>query len=289
MVGLDPSISFILQSIKLSVKRKVIIVKDFNGQAICRRVKGWKSVQGKPVKNSGGIFMIECLKKVNQATVDRALKTVTLISMQGEADAVPQPSRRLSIRLDRLLKQLKKDTAHKEIRFVKGDSATIVSKLINIPSGKICVIYRLLTPMPLSWVPGLIPTTSITKRVRVNHLTMFTTLKMAIVYLVIAGPGGDRYARSAIRSHLSRRERNFRGYVRYSGIKTEHGNFSVVCPKKAAPGSPMVVAKFDAGSDRPFSNADLKLVDEGYHVVLAHGDVAGHPKGNAISMPPTKW
>ena len=31
---------------------------------------------------------------------------------------------------------------------------------------------------------------------------------------------------------------NFRGYVRYSGIKTEHGHFSVVCPKKAAPGRP---------------------------------------------------
>ena len=29
------------------------------------------------------------------------------------------------------------------------------------------------------------------------------------------------------------------------------------------------------------SDADLKLVDEGYYVVLAHGDVAGHPSGNA--------
>ena len=68
--------------------------------------------------------------------------------------------------------------------------------------------------------------------------------------------------------------------MRYSGIKTEHGHFSVVCPKKAAPGRPWLWRSLFWEAIQQFSNADLKLVDEGYHVVLAHGDVAGHPKGN---------
>ena len=74
---------------------------------------------------------------------------------------------------------------------------------------------------------------------------------------------------------------NFRGYDRYDRIRTTKGHFSVVCPKKPAPGKPWLWRSLFWEAIRKVSDADLKLVDEGYHVVLAHGDVAGHPSGNA--------
>lgn len=74
---------------------------------------------------------------------------------------------------------------------------------------------------------------------------------------------------------------DFRGYDRYDRIKTSAGHFSIVCPKEPAPGKPWLWRSLFWEAIKKVSDADLKLVDEGYHVVLAHGDVAGHPKGNA--------
>lgn len=74
---------------------------------------------------------------------------------------------------------------------------------------------------------------------------------------------------------------DFRGYDRYDRIKTSAGHFSIVCPKEPAPGKPWLWRSLFWEAIKKVSNADLKLVDEGYHVVLVHGDVAGHPKGNA--------
>ncbi|WP_315853505.1 right-handed parallel beta-helix repeat-containing protein [Neorhodopirellula pilleata] len=74
---------------------------------------------------------------------------------------------------------------------------------------------------------------------------------------------------------------NFRGYDRYDRIKTSAGHFSVVCPKESAPGKPWLWRSMFWEAIKKVSDADLKLVDEGYHIVLAHGDVAGHPSGNA--------
>lgn len=74
---------------------------------------------------------------------------------------------------------------------------------------------------------------------------------------------------------------DFRGYDRYDRIRTVRGHFSVVCPKDPAPGKPWLWRSLFWEAIRRVSDADLKLVDEGYHVVLVHGDVAGHPSGNA--------
>ena len=74
---------------------------------------------------------------------------------------------------------------------------------------------------------------------------------------------------------------DFRGYDRYDRIKTSAGHFAVVCPKKPAPGKPWLWRSMFWEAIKKVSDADLKLVDEGYHVVIAHGDVAGHPSGNA--------
>jgi len=74
---------------------------------------------------------------------------------------------------------------------------------------------------------------------------------------------------------------DFRGYDRYDHVKSATGHFSIVCPKNAAPGKPWLWRSLFWEAIKPFSNADLQLVDQGYHVVLAHGDVSGHPRGNA--------
>ena len=74
---------------------------------------------------------------------------------------------------------------------------------------------------------------------------------------------------------------DFRGYDRYDRIKTSAGHFAVVCPKKPAPGKPWLWRSMFWEAIKKVSDSDLKLVDEGYHVVIAHGDVAGHPRGNA--------
>ncbi|CAA6691685.1 MULTISPECIES: GDSL-type esterase/lipase family protein [unclassified Lentimonas] len=74
---------------------------------------------------------------------------------------------------------------------------------------------------------------------------------------------------------------DFRGYDRYDRIKTKSGHFSIICPKNPAPGKPWLWRSLFWEAIQQFSNTDLKLVDEGYYVVLAHGDVAGHPRGSA--------
>lgn len=74
---------------------------------------------------------------------------------------------------------------------------------------------------------------------------------------------------------------DFKGYGCYR-FKIDPGvNVKIICPEEAAPGKPWLWRSlFWEAVDR-FNEADLKLVDEGYHVVLVHGDVAGHPSGNA--------
>jgi pimeloyl-ACP methyl ester carboxylesterase len=58
---------------------------------------------------------------------------------------------------------------------------------------------------------------------------------------------------------------------------------SVVCPKEAAPGKPWMWRSGMFWKAIPkFHDTDLKLVEQGYHVVLAAGHVYGHPKGNAV-------
>lgn len=63
---------------------------------------------------------------------------------------------------------------------------------------------------------------------------------------------------------------NFRGYVRYDKIKTASGHFSIICPKNAAPAKPLLWRSLCWEAIKPFSNADLKLVEQVYHIVLAH-------------------
>jgi len=71
----------------------------------------------------------------------------------------------------------------------------------------------------------------------------------------------------------------FKGYEMYT-FKEENTRIQVVCPKKPAEGKPWLWRSLFWTALGKAHSADLKLVDEGYHVVLVHGDVSGHPRGN---------
>ena len=74
---------------------------------------------------------------------------------------------------------------------------------------------------------------------------------------------------------------DFHGFDCYQ-FKTETGvAIKVVAPKEAAPGKPWLWRSLFWEGLPKIWTADLKLVEEGYHVVLVHGDVSGHPSGNA--------
>ena len=79
---------------------------------------------------------------------------------------------------------------------------------------------------------------------------------------------------------------DFKGYDNYQmSIKDDSSSrditFQIVAPEKAAPGKPWLWRNIFWTSIGRFNDTDLKLVDEGYHVVVIYGDVTGHPQGNA--------
>lgn len=78
---------------------------------------------------------------------------------------------------------------------------------------------------------------------------------------------------------------DFNGFDRYQ-VKTPKGMISVVCPKNAAPGKPWMWRSMfwggTSGAVGRVTKGDLQLIEDGYHVVIAPGDVSGHPKGNDV-------
>jgi lysophospholipase L1-like esterase len=83
-------------------------------------------------------------------------------------------------------------------------------------------------------------------------------------------------------NQLPGKKSDFHGFERYE-VPTAKGTISVVCPKKAAPGKPWLWRSMFWGKARvvkPLVAGDLQLLEQGYHVVKAPGDVSGHPKGN---------
>lgn len=77
---------------------------------------------------------------------------------------------------------------------------------------------------------------------------------------------------------------DFHGFERYS-VATEKGKISVVCPKQAAAGKPWLWRSIFWGGTSAavgrVTEGDMQLLKKGYHVVVAPGDVSGHPSGNA--------
>ena len=77
---------------------------------------------------------------------------------------------------------------------------------------------------------------------------------------------------------------DFRGFDRYE-LTTPKGEFSVICPKKPKANKPWMWRSIFWGKEsravKRGTDADTKLLEKGYYVVVAPGDVSGHPRGNA--------
>lgn len=74
---------------------------------------------------------------------------------------------------------------------------------------------------------------------------------------------------------------DFQGFDSYRFLTESGVPVKVIAPKEAAAGKPWLWRSLFWEAVPKFRDADLKLVEQGYHVVLVHGDVSGHPSGNA--------
>ncbi len=281
MVGLDPAVSFIPAVNKAFDEDSVIVVKDAeNSQSIRRWYKGWKSVQGKAVTGSGDLYD-RLLDRVNEAVSGRDIKTVTLVWMQGEADAAGNQVGVYKASLDGLLDQLRQDFKREDIRFVIGRLSDY-----SLDSGKhpewqkmrdLQVSYADASPLG-AWVDTDDLNNKTDPKTDALRNDVHYTRDGYRIF-------GERLAKKAIElippAAFPGIWSDFRGFDRYDKVKTASGHFAVVCPKDPAPGKPWLWRSLFWEAIKKVSDADLKLVEEGYHVVLAHGDVAGHPKGNA--------
>ena len=80
----------------------------------------------------------------------------------------------------------------------------------------------------------------------------------------------------------SRRKTKFKGFDYYKfRINNNQTSIKIIAPKKAAPSKPWLWRSLFWETVDQVNETDLKLVEEGYHIVLVHGDIAGHPEGNA--------
>ena len=123
MAGLDPKASFIPAVEKEFGADKVIVVKDAKGgQPIRRWYKDWKPAEGRAVAGSTtyGDLYNRLMAKVNNATKDQKLATVTFVWMQGERDAVELHGEVYAASFAGLIKQLEADLKRDDVNFVIG-------------------------------------------------------------------------------------------------------------------------------------------------------------------------
>ena len=74
---------------------------------------------------------------------------------------------------------------------------------------------------------------------------------------------------------------DFKGYDCYEfRINNNRTHIKIVCPENAATGKPWLWRNLFWEAIGQVNQADLQLVEEGYHVVVVHGHVSGHPSGN---------
>jgi len=280
MVRLDPDVSFTPTVTDAFGADGVIVVKDaHNSQAISRWVKNWTSVQGKQRENSGALYD-RLIGKVKAAMEGRKLQSATLIWMQGEADAAGNQTGVYKESLEALLDQFRQDLGRDNIRFVLGRLSDY-----SLDTGK-HPEWQAMRDLQVDYAESCsmrdwVDTDDL------NNMTDNAGDPRNDVHYTPEGYEifGRRLAEKAIALINAKafpgEKTDFRGYDRYDRIKSASGHFSIVCPRNPAPGKPWLWRSLFWEAIKKFSNADLKLVDEGYHVVLAHGDVAGHPKGNA--------
>ena len=285
MVGLDPSVSFTPAVTEAFGEDSVIVVKDAqNSQPIRRWVKDWKSAEGQSAKQSGDLYD-RMMASVNAAVDGRDLQTVTLVWMQGEADAARNQVGIYKDSLDGLLDQLREDFGRNDIRFVLGrlsDYSLDTGKHPQWqPMRDLQVTYADANPLG-DWVnTDDLNNKTDRKTGKPKNDVHYTSEGYRIFGGRLADKAIELVTFDSLSGDFAGKKSDFKGYDCYQ-FKIDNNRVSVkiICPKQAAPGKPWLWRSLFWEAIDKFNETDLQLVDEGFHVVLVHGDVAGHPRGN---------
>lgn len=123
MAGLDPSLSFTPTVQEHLGMDHVIVVKDAaSGQPIRRWYKKWKPAEGRDVANPDriGDLYDRLMQKVNAATKDTKISSVTFVWMQGERDARESHGEVYAASMRGLIDQTAADLKREKINFVIG-------------------------------------------------------------------------------------------------------------------------------------------------------------------------
>ena len=120
MEGLNPEESF-TPAIEAKFGRENVIIVKYakGGQPIRRWYKDWKSPEGVELKARPDLYD-SLMVKVNAATENEQISTVTFIWMQGERDAKEKLGEVYEKSLTGLYKQLSNDLKRNDINFVIG-------------------------------------------------------------------------------------------------------------------------------------------------------------------------
>ena len=123
MAGLDPNLSFTPTVQEHLGKDNVIVVKDAaSGQPIRRWYKKWKPAEGRDVANPKqiGDLYDRLMQKVNAATKDTKIASVTFVWMQGERDAREKHGEIYAASMRGLIDQVAADLKRDKVYFVIG-------------------------------------------------------------------------------------------------------------------------------------------------------------------------
>ncbi|MGJ8726335.1 MAG: sialate O-acetylesterase [Roseibacillus sp.] len=284
MARLDPGISFTPAIVEALGDDSVIVVKDAKGgRSISAWDRDWKSTKGQPAQESGHLYD-RLLKNIKKAIAEREILTVTFLWMQGENDAARFQTGVYKKSLERLLARLKKDLGRDDLLLVLGRLSDYTLETGKHPE------WPAMRDLQVAFANAK-PTRIWVNTDDLNDMTDAKTGKPRNdVHYTREGYRifGQRLADKAIEliqadtspNVFPGEKKDFHGFDRYQ-FKTEGVPVTVICPKEAAPGKPWLWRSLFWDAIPLFYQADLKLVEQGYHVVLVHGDVAGHPSGNA--------
>ena len=120
MAGLKPQESFTPTVEKAFGKENVIVVFDAKGgQPIRRWFKDWVPEGGEMPKGNGDLYEV-LMKKVNAATKDEKIASVTFLWMQGERDARESHGEVYEASLNGLIAQVAEDLKCDRVNVVIG-------------------------------------------------------------------------------------------------------------------------------------------------------------------------
>lgn len=121
MVGLDPDVSFTPAVKQALPGDEVIVIKDAQGgQPIRRWYRDWRADPNGKVAEGNGDLYRRLMNKVEVATGEKQIDTVTFVWMQGERDAKTGFADVYAASLAGLIEQLRTDLKRNDMRVVIG-------------------------------------------------------------------------------------------------------------------------------------------------------------------------